>query len=141
MTTHQREAGSILVEMAGVLLFLCVVFFMTFSLIRLVIAKDMLDYATIQTSQCIKYGNSNVGYCVEQATSGFEFFIDSQKVSTDITYYNSLLLYKKTPSTRKTNSIAVVTLSYNFTPNISLIASTFPSSTNLTSTATVRIEK
>lgn len=141
MVPNPKKAnGSITVEIAGTLVLICIVLFMVTMLIRLVIAKDMLDYITVQTSQCIKYGNNDMGYCLQSAASEMTF-IDSSKISATVNYYDSLLAYPKASGVRKAKGIATVNLSYTFIPEMTLLNSLFPERTVITSTAVVRIEK
>ena len=141
MQKKTSEQGSTFVELAGVMVLLFIVLLLSVALIRMLIAVNMLDYVSVQTSQCMKYGSKDMRLCINNATEDLELLITPDDIKGNITYYDSLKTYGQTQSTHKQGAIGILRLSYKFLPEMELLENFFPEETTLTSTAAVRIER
>ena len=141
MKYETNEQGGALVEVAAIMVFIFTIVFLVIMIIRATITKDMLDYLAVETSQCIKYGEKSVSYCIDDSADGLELFITPSKVNYDVHYYEKLQTYKQSEISHTKDSILVLTLSYDFVNDSSILNDLFPATLNLRSTATARIEQ
>lgn len=132
--------GNFTIEMAGAMLATFFTLFLVVSTARAVAALYTLDYIAVQTAMEMKYGEKNASKAIAKAGDGLELFVALDDIKSEIQYYENLASYPSTQASRTAGGLGVLTLRYNFLPE--LIASFAPSQQQLTLTATavVRIE-
>jgi len=140
-TGTNSESGSVVVEFATTFIILFTFLALLVVTMLAIIIKDILDYVTIETAQCIKFGEKNTTICLENVADGFDFFIDANEISASEKYYQNLATYKQATSSHAKDALLVLTLSYDVITDLQLVSRVFPHNLSLTSTATARIEQ